>query len=237
MSDQPVPPASDPGLPPEPVVQSDPRPPSGRDAAVTAIICGLLGPVAIIGLIFGIVAWRREIHPGRGESKKLAITGTILSACMLSTCVGVFTCLTVTLRQDVQRRMQNSESQYVKDLSVAVKAYAAANRDELPPAGADWKSLLKAAADPKSPSYWASDWFVDRLVYIPPVKPLAQAAQPPPAVIFIVDHITGSRFNWKVVLYADGNVAVLKESDWGPLDGLRTSDGTTYNLPGGVRSK
>ena len=104
MSDQPVPPASDPGLTPEPVVQGNPRPPSGRDAAVTAIVCGLLGPFAIIGLIFGIVAWRRELQPGRGESRRLAITGTIISACMLASCFGMATCLSVGMQQDAQRR-------------------------------------------------------------------------------------------------------------------------------------
>ena len=237
MSDPFAPPPSDPGLTPEPVVQSDPRPPSGRDAAITAMVCGILGPFAIIGLIFGIVAWRRELHPGRGESKRLAITGTIISASMLASCAGMFTCLSVSLHQNVLLRQQASEMHYVTDLFVAVQAYAAANRDELPPPGTDWKPLLKAAADPKSPSYWASDWFVDKLVYIPPAKPLAQAAKPPPAVMFIADHVAGSGFRWKVVLYADGNVAVLKESDWGPLEGLKTSDGTPYKLPGGVHSK
>lgn len=110
--------------------------------AIGAIVCGGIGllfpPLALVGLILGIVALT-----GRRASRGVAIAGVVVSACGMF--IGMMCLIGIMLpalgKARQTARMVASQSN-MRSIAAALNQYASANKGAYPEAGADWQARL-----------------------------------------------------------------------------------------------
>ena len=115
---------------------------SGGGLAIASLVLGIIGlllfPLALIGLILGIIAVSKSGERNRG----MAIAGLILSAVGL-----VFGCLSVgillpALGKARQSARQIKSSTQMRGIGQALIMYAQNNQDMFPEAGSDWQKRV-----------------------------------------------------------------------------------------------
>ena len=72
-----------PVLPPEDQIEE----PAGLGLAIASIVCGLMGPFALVGMVLGFMAILKGIEPRKGGALWIAFTGTMISGCMFTASV------------------------------------------------------------------------------------------------------------------------------------------------------
>jgi hypothetical protein len=129
-----------------PKIDSGDLPARGNGIAIASLVLGIVGlviaPLALVGLILGIIAVNRSSEGRRGG---MAIAGLILSACGL-----VFGCLSIGIvlpalgKARIAARQIKSSTQ-IRGIAQGLILYANDNKDQFPEPGADWETRLVSA--------------------------------------------------------------------------------------------
>jgi prepilin-type processing-associated H-X9-DG protein len=138
--------------------------------AITSLVLGILGAftcgvTALIGLILGIIALVK-IKNSRGAlgGNGLALAGTIVSAIFVFM-IPIFAAMLLPALAKAKQRAQAVHCMNnVKQLSLAVRMYAADNKDQYPPA-TNWCDTLQSQVGSTNPFHCPADFSGGRCSY------------------------------------------------------------------------
>lgn len=126
-----------------------PTTPKTSVAAVTSLVLGILGFLtcgitSLIGLVLGIVAMIRiKKSDGRFSGYGMALTGTILSACMVLIVPIGFAVMLPAFSKTKEKLLALACVSNEQQLAMAVRTYATDHENQLPPA-ASWCDAIQS---------------------------------------------------------------------------------------------
>jgi prepilin-type processing-associated H-X9-DG protein len=128
-----------------------PNKPLDHNLALDSILCGVAGiiglsPVAILGLIMGLVALRRtRRQPARYDGRGLAIAGICTSILGILLAPLFINAVLSSLARARELDLRTVCMANMRGIGQAMSEYAARNQGAFPEAGADWQSRLLSA--------------------------------------------------------------------------------------------